>query len=186
MLSSPVLKTERLVLRPVATRDAPNIQKLAGDFKVARNTLSMPYPYPDGAAESFVAWARDELLAGEAFTFGIILNDELIGCIGLHLQPQHKHAEMGYWLGVPYWGQGYASEAARTMMEFGFEMLDLNRIYAAHFTRNPASGRVMQKIGMRYEGTLRQHYFRFDEFHDTAYYAILREDYTAGKNKLAP
>lgn len=182
---TPVLETKRLVLRAMMASDAPNIQKLASAYEIASNTLTMPHPYPDGAAEVFISAVRDEMERGEAFVFGITLNGEVIGCIGLHPTPQFNRAEIGYWVGLPYWGRGYTTEAATKILEFGFETLELNRIYAAHFTHNPASGRVMQKIGLVYEGTLRQHYRRFEEYQDTAYYGLLREDYVAMKNEGA-
>lgn len=177
------LTTPRLTLRPMQYTDAPRIQQLAGAWEVAYNTLSMPHPYPDGAAEGFISAVRDEMLRGEAFVFAMALRetDEFIGCIGLTLQTHYNRAELGYWLGVPYWNQGYTSEAAIKMVQFGFETLELNRIYAACFTRNPASAKVMVHAGLTYEGTLRQHYRRFDEFQDTAYYGLLREDYLAAK-----
>jgi [ribosomal protein S5]-alanine N-acetyltransferase len=124
---------------------------------------------------------REALAAGEGYVLAITLkpDDDLIGIIGLHphKEPQHRKAELGYWLGIPYWNGGYITEAARCMLELGFRSLGLNRIYASHFIDNPASGRVMQKLGMTYEGTLRQHWYRGDHYRDTAYYGILREDY---------
>ncbi len=84
---------------------------------------------------------------------------------------------MGYWLGQPYWNLGYGTEAAAALIEFGFNQLNLNRIYAYHLPRNPASGRIMQKIGMTYEGLLRQAAKKGDTFEDLILYAILREDF---------
>jgi RimJ/RimL family protein N-acetyltransferase len=82
-------------------------------------------------------------------------------------------------IGVPYWNQGYATEAAQHAVDWGFQQLGLNRIYAQHFGSNPASGRVMQKMGMKYEGTLRQHYIRFGEVQDAVCYGILRDEWQA-------
>ena len=101
-----------------------------------------------------------------------------IGAIGLTISPRNQRAEMGYWLGVPYWNKGYATEAARAVLRFGFQELGLNRIYASYFPRNPASGRVMEKAGMRYEGTLRQHFVRWSEPEDLVYYSILKSEWT--------
>ena len=88
-------------------------------------------------------------------------------------------AELGYWIGKPYWGQGYCTEAARATLDFGFEQLGLNRIFAHHFARNPASGRVMQKIGMTREGRLRQHVKKWDAFEDLELYGILKDHWAA-------
>ena len=99
----------------------------------------------------------------------------MIGAVGLRIEREDQRAELGYWIGRPYWNQGYCTEAARAVLDFGFEQLGLNRIYASHFTRNPASGRVMQKLGMTHEGRLRQHVRKWDAFEDVEVYAVLRE-----------
>jgi len=101
---------------------------------------------------------------------------KLCGGLGLHPQPQHRTAELGYWIGVPYWRKGYATEASSAVVRYGFERLNLNRIFAHHFKRNPASGRVLQKIGMRHEGCLRQAVIKWGEYIDLEMYAILREE----------
>jgi RimJ/RimL family protein N-acetyltransferase len=93
------------------------------------------------------------------------------------MREEHKRAELGYWIGVPYWNHGYASEAARRVVNWGFQYLGLNRIYAQHFADNPASGRVMQKIGMQYEGTLRQPFIRLGEARDSVCYGILKDEW---------
>lgn len=106
-----------------------------------------------------------------------------IGFIGFEINHWANSAELGYWLGKPYWNRGYATEAARAMVEYGFEELELNRIQARHMEHNPASGRVMEKIGMKYEGTLRQATYRFGEYHDLLMYAILRSEYEDARAK---
>ena len=172
-MAIPTLRTQRLVLRPFTLADAPRVQKLAGEREVALNTLTIPHPYPDGAAEE---WIRShELKEGEV---GFAIDDgQLVGAIGLKVKRDDDIAELGYWIGVPYWGLGYASEAAAEVIRYGFEELQLNKIYAAHFTRNLASGRVMQKLGMCYEGTLRQHHKKWGEYVDEDVYGILREEW---------
>ena len=88
-------------------------------------------------------------------------------------------AELGYWIGVPYWGRGYATEAAREVVKYGFEKVQLNRIFAAHFKHNPASGKVLQKIGMKYEGCMRQNILKWGDFIDVEVYSILRQEFDA-------
>ena len=105
----------------------------------------------------------------------------LIGAVGLRLELDDRRAELGYWIGKPYWNQGYCTEAARAAIQFGFEQLELNRIFANHFVRNPASGRVMQKLGMVYEGRLRQHVKKWDAFEDLELYGILKDDCQSGR-----
>jgi RimJ/RimL family protein N-acetyltransferase len=101
--------------------------------------------------------------------------------VGLHIAEAHRRAELGYWIGVPFWGRGYATEAARAAVAFGFETLRLNRIYAHYFAGNTASQRVLEKIGMRHEGRSRQHIQKWDHFVDLENYALLAEDFREGE-----
>ncbi|MEZ4672611.1 MAG: GNAT family N-acetyltransferase [Anaerolineae bacterium] len=175
----PILETPRLILRRPEMEDAPAIYEHMQERDIAANTLLIPYPYPAGAAEEWISRTQQAYNDGEGYNFGVILKaeDRLIGAIGLGLRTDHRRAEMGYWLGKPYWGQGYMSEATSRLVAFAFEVLGLNRIHASAFTRNPASVRVLEKCGMSYEGTLRGHYFKWGEFVDTALYAITRDQY---------
>jgi ribosomal-protein-alanine N-acetyltransferase len=170
-----MISTPRLVLRRFRMDDAPLVQKLAGAPEIARNTLLIPYPYPDGEAERWIA-THDSAMERGDHAFAITLDDALVGAIGLNAKLDHDRAEIGYWIGLPYWGRGYATEAARAIVKHGFEKLGLHRMYAMHFTRNPASGRVLQKIGMRHEGSLRHHLKKDGEYIDVEMYGILRDD----------
>lgn len=175
----PTITTERLVLRPFALSDAASVQRLAGEWAVADTTLNIPHPYPDGAAEAWIDSHAERFAQREIMTLAVTLPEggELAGCISLRLNDGHSRAELGYWMGVPYWNHGYCSEAARALIGYGFEQMGLHRIYAHHLMRNPASGRVMQKAGMTYEGTQRQHVRKWDRFEDLAAYGILRSEY---------
>jgi len=171
----PALRTERLVLRAFIPADAPRIQELAGDRDVALNTMHIPHPYPEGGAEEWIATQDEKREAGNVIL--AIDDGELVGGIGLRVQREFDRAEIGYWIGKPFWGRGYATEAAGAIIRFGFEEMNLNRIYAGYFSRNAASARVMVKNGMKYEGTLRQHVRKWDEFVDVVYYGILRSEW---------
>lgn len=179
--SPPTLRTERLLLRPPLPTDAPAIQQLAGDARIASTTANIPHPYEDGLAEAWIASCAESHARGEAVTLAILLAGEqrLVGAMGLHLSPEHARAELGYWIGVPFWNRGYASEAGRRVLRYGFETLGLERIHAMHFARNPASGRVMQKIGMQQEGTLRRHILKEGRFEDAVIYGSLRQAWLA-------
>ncbi len=153
------------------------MQGLAGAREIADTTLTIPHPYLDGMAETWIATHEDAWKQQDRATFAITsLEEGVVGAIGLHLRLAHQRAEMGYWVGLPFWNRGYATEAARAIIAFGFEALGLNRIHASHLARNPASGRVMMKAGMRFEGTLRQHVLKWGRAEDLSEYAILRSD----------
>ena len=172
-------ETDRLILRCLQEDDAPHFVELAGDYEVSKMTLNIPHPYSNDDAIQFIKGSIEAWEKGERYAFAIVQKetDSFMGVIGIHPEMRHSRAEVGYWIGVPYWGQGYMTEALQRVIQFGFETLNLNRIQASHRTDNPASGRVMEKAGMQYEGTLRQMMIRDGEFTDISYRSILREDY---------
>lgn len=177
------LRTRRLLLRAFRPSDAPRVQSLAGDEDVAATTANIPHPYEDGVAEAWISGHAERRARGEGVVFAIELTSSgegLIGAVGLELDLPHERAEMGYWIGKPYWGRGYATEAASAVLRYGFEELSLERIHAHHFASNPASGRVLEKIGMRYEGCLRRHVLKRGRFEDLALYGVLREEQDVG------
>jgi [ribosomal protein S5]-alanine N-acetyltransferase len=174
-----VVVTDRLVLRPFRLADAPDVQRLAGAPEVAAGTLTIPHPYPDGAAEAWISSQADSATSGQALHLAVERrkDGELVGAIGLEYERDHDHAELGYWIGVPYWNNGYATEAATAVLRGAFEVERLNRVVAYHFTGNPASGRVLQKLGMKHEGTRRQHSRKGAAYLDSECYAILRTEW---------
>ncbi len=179
--SMPVLVTERLRLRPFTLLDAPEIRRLAGAPAVAATTLRIPHPYPDGIAEAWVLTHRGAYERGEELTLAITRLEDgaLVGAIGLAISGDNARAEMGYWIGVPYWGRGYATEAAAAVLAHGFRALGLERIHACHFSGNVASGRVLRKIGMTHEGRQRRHVRKDGRLEDLELYGVLREEFEA-------
>lgn len=176
----PTIETPRLRLRPFALSDAPRVQQLAGHPDVAATTAYVPHPYPDGAAEEWIGEHAENYQRGYAVQFAIVLKatDELIGCIDLvDISKVHRKAELGYWIGVPYWRHGYCSEAASALVAYGFEQLHLNKITARHMTANPASGRVMRNTQLKHEGTLRQEFYKGNRYFDIEVYGVLREEF---------
>ena len=141
-------------------------------------TLSIPHPYPDGAAEQWIDTHQGQWERGEGVQLAIERRDDgaLVGTIGLSVDRRHSRAELGYFVGVPYWGNGYATEAARAVVDYAFDQLQVNRVYALHFVGNPASGRVLEKVGMQLEGTLREHHHRWEAFRDSRVYGLLRRE----------
>ncbi len=177
----PRLRTERLVLRPFDVADGPAVERLAGALEVADTTLAIPHPYPAGGGAEWIgthaaAWERGSNLA-----LAVCENTppgDLLGAMSLQVSAEHSHAEIGYWLRVASWGNGFTTEAARAVVAYAFTELGLHRVQGRHFTRNAASGRVMQKIGMQYEGTHRAAYRRWNRFEDVAVYSILAPEWT--------
>jgi ribosomal-protein-alanine N-acetyltransferase len=180
MPSQPTLRTERLLIRPFRLADALAVQTLAGRREVAATTLTIPHPYEKGVAEQWIATHRRRFRERKSAIFAIVRREDmqLLGAIGLEISAPHERAEMGYWVGVPYWNQGYCTEAAREVLRFAFEQLGLNRVQAQHFSSNPASGRVLQKIGMAHEGCRRQAVKKWGRYQDLELYAILQSDYS--------
>lgn len=152
--SLPTLETSRLRLRPFELWDALEVQRLAGDFRIADTTLRIPHPYEDGMAEAWILQQAETSLQSTEIVFAIVRKQDaaLLGAVGL-AGIGGGEAELGYWIGVPYWNQGYCSEAAARVIELAFSALGLSRVYANHFRRNPASGRVLQKLGMKPDPT---------------------------------
>ncbi len=179
-----ILETERLILRPLELSDAPTMRQLADHLEVAATNLNMPHPYPEGAAEAFIQASLNTFDESTDITLALVRKTDMqwMGVIHLDISDRHQHAEFGYWIGVPYWNHGYTTEAARRLVDYCFADLNLRRVAASYFTHNPGSRRVMEKIGMTYEGTLRQHYERFGKFYDVGYYAILRSEWEAARS----
>jgi [ribosomal protein S5]-alanine N-acetyltransferase len=169
------LETARLILRPLTEANIPELVPLIGAREVAATTLRIPHPYEEKHAREFLADVPKENELRLIVT--LKADGKLCGGIGLHPQMQHQHAELGYWIGVPYWGNGYATEAAHAVVRYGFEELNLNRIFATHFKGNEASGNVLRKIGMRHEGCMRQHILKWGRFIDVEIYSMLRDEW---------
>ena len=186
MKQRPTLETERLILRPFATSDAAEVQRLAGSRSIADTTLNIPFPYGDGVAEEWISKHQGSFDDGKDVTFAITQrsNDPLVGAISLMGISEGHQAELGYWIGEPFWNQGFCTEAAQAVVDYGLRALDLIRIHACHFKRNPASGRVMQKIGMSHEGCRRHHVKKWDKPEDLELYGILKEDANTANQAL--
>ena len=162
-------------IRSFRPEDAPSLAKYGDNRAVWRNIWDRhPYPYSVADAEEWIRFAMEQ----EPETiFAIASPTEAIGCIGM--QPQDDvarlSAEVGYWLGEPFWGRGITSGALRTLTRYAFDTLDLVRLYATVMEWNPASARVLEKVGYEYEGLLRKSAFKDGEIIDQWLYAIVRE-----------
>jgi RimJ/RimL family protein N-acetyltransferase len=140
-----ILESERLILRPPRPTDIQSMTVWLSDFDVARMTSRVPHPYGEGDAEAFVAMADEHRFVIQRKSDGLFL-----GMTGLHTEDGY---EFGYWLGKPFWGQGYATEGAHRLVSYAFEALDLQTVHAGWFYDNPASGHVLAKLGARHNGS---------------------------------
>lgn len=145
--SVPVLETERLILRAPAHDDVEAIVSLVNDRRIAENTARIPHPYSLDDARSFLAAVNRQ--KGEA-TFAIVHNAGPIGMCGV--EPRGNAIEIGYWLGFPYWGRGYATEAVRAVIDHAFGPLGHAVLEAGARVNNPASRRVLEKCGFQWVG----------------------------------
>jgi ribosomal-protein-alanine N-acetyltransferase len=175
-MTIPTLETDRLLLRPFTLADAPEVRRLCGAREVYEGTLSIPHPYTQGHAEEWIGEHAEAFERREFLSLAVTRRSDgaLVGSMGLGFAPAHARAELGYWIGVPYWGQGFATEAAAELIRYGFEELGLERVNAHHFPENPASGRVLEKLGMTREGRLRGHVVKDGRRRDVVAYGLLR------------
>ncbi|MBA5870360.1 MAG: GNAT family N-acetyltransferase [Nitrospira sp. CR2.1] len=178
MTSDFIIRTTRLLFRPLQTSDAEVVHRLAESRDVASGTF-LPHPMDRQAAHNWIAERVEDQAAGRGVTFAITLAEsgQVIGSIGMELVAAHEQGRLSYWLGQAYWNKGYGTEAVTALVEYGFDNLKLHRIYAPHFHTNPASGRVLQKVGMTHEGRLREHYLRFGRRIDVEIYGMLRKEF---------
>jgi ribosomal-protein-alanine N-acetyltransferase len=146
----PILTTARLTLRPFSLADAARVQELAGDPRVSEMTINIPHPYEDGMAEDWISSHATAFASGERVVYAVTITDtaELIGTVSL-TQITETDGNLGYWIGVPFWGYGYCTEAAGVLVRFGLTEYGLAMIYARHLTENQASGRVILKNGFK-------------------------------------
>jgi len=183
MNSFPELTTTRLKLRKIESGDIPSIIKYANNKHISSNVLNVPHPYTAEDAIFWMNFALQGFKNKERFVFAITLKEsnEFIGGIGIHTDSRHNTAEIGYWLGEPFWNKGIMTEAAKAVLEFGFETLNLNKIYATHFTDNTASGKVLINNGMIKEAELKEQYKVNDMYKSVFQYRLTKQEYKEKK-----
>lgn len=149
----PTLETQRLLLRPFCVEDADAVAGYAGSEEVSATTLNIPHPYTSDMARDWIGRHRKEYAAGRSLCLALTMKSRgsraVIGAVSLGRDGGERGAELGYWLGLPFWNCGYMTEAARALIDWGFAQWGLIRIHSHYLARNPASGRVMEKAGMR-------------------------------------
>lgn len=171
----PRLATARLVLDAFTLDDVPALVELAGHPEIYATTLLIEHPYKPEHAQNWIASHLPVFLKGERVNFAVRGNGKLIGSVSLHVNRLCDRGTFGYWIGRPYWNQGYATEALRALFTHGFQQYALEKIEAEHFASNDASGRVMQKVGMTREGLRPRHFKKDGKYIDAVLYGITRD-----------
>jgi len=145
-----LIRTERLTLRPFRIDDVDWIVPLANDFEISKWVAQLPYPYGRGDGFDFIRASAEKLASGTGIRFAIV-GEAPMGAIGIDGLDSGA-PELGYWLGRPFWGRGYAGEAAAAMVEYAFAELRLGEVRAGHFAENSSSARVLDRCGFSYTG----------------------------------
>jgi ribosomal-protein-alanine N-acetyltransferase len=175
----PVLTTERLTLRELLFSDAPDVLVFRGDWQVQK--YNGPVHQDVAEVQTLIEELRAEYAAQQGIVWAVTLteSDTAFGLFGLHdWNGYHRRAEVGYDLARAYWGQCIVSEALRAIIRFGFQKMNLNRIYAGTIADNHKSVRLLERLGFQREGTRRQHSWEEDgTFHDSAIYGLLRHEF---------
>lgn len=179
MNTFPEIITSRLCLNQITLSDVPLIVEYAGNPKVSAMTLNIPHPYSEKDAHFWINMANEGFKTGTQYTFAVRCKNkpELIGGIGLRLNRRFDTSELGYWIGEPHWNQGFASEAVSGILEYGFNNLNLNKIYATHLVENPASGKVMMKNRMIKEGELKEHTKKGGQYKSLIQYRLTKTEF---------
>lgn len=183
MTDFPILESERLLLNNLQATDIKKIIEFAGNIKIANNTLNMPHPYAEKDAIFWINSANEGFQNKTQYTFAIRLlnSNEFIGGIGLKVNSRFDRAELGYWIGEPHWNNGYTTEAAKLVLEFGFNDLGLNKIFAVHAIENEASGKVMIKNNMVEEGLLKDHFKKGNVYKTVRQYRLTKAEFENSK-----
>lgn len=155
----PKLKTDRLLLDQLKLSDIASIVSYANNKNITDTTRTMPHPYYEKDAVSWLHISNQGFKNKDLYMFAIRLKSDeaFMGGIGLTLNIENNRAELGYWLAEPFWNKGYTTEAVQAILQFGFEVLQLNKIIAVYVDTNIASGKIMVKNGMVKEAEFKDH-----------------------------
>lgn len=168
------IQTERLLLRPLCIEDSKRVAIICGEESIAYNCLLIPSPYTEKDAIGFIESISKSNCSEQVFAIVLKNTDTLIGCIGIGKKNKNDSGELGYWLDLNYRRNGYMSEAATAILDYAFTKWGYHKVYATHFDFNENSGKVMQKIGMTYEGTLVDEVKKDDQYITLKRYAIVK------------
>lgn len=164
--------------RKLKKSDAESIYQHVKDKEICRYTKNIPSPYHKKDAISYIKKSVQGWKKGVGYAFGIVIDEKVVGVCGLaKVDKKNRSAELGYWLGKKYWGQGITTAASRKVLEFGFKQLKLHRVSIMHLEENIASRKVIEKLGFHPEGLERDRTFRFGRWHNLCWYGMLEEEY---------
>ncbi|WP_153978089.1 GNAT family N-acetyltransferase [Paenibacillus xylanilyticus] len=172
------LTTKRLCLRLFEESDAATVTELCNNYNIYKSTLTLPYPYTLDCALSWIQHHRHNFEKEKHYEFAICdrATGTLYGAIALSYDHRYDHGEMAYWIGEAYWGMGYATEASQAILHFAFHVKRFHKVYGRHFASNPASGKVLQRIGMIQEGVLMDHVKKEGQYESLIYYGIVKRE----------
>ncbi len=170
-----MIETQRLILRPFKMSDCDDVARICNNEKFSQFLL-LPFPYTKDMAKSWISTHKQARKDDLSYDFAITdkKTKKLIGSISLMIKRKHNQAEVGYWICPDFSGKGIATESLKSVLNFGFNTLKLHKIYALHFIENLASGRVMEKCGLKYVATLHDHALKNGIYHDVKYYELVK------------
>ena len=168
---------DRIILRKMSIKDLDDVYEYARDSRVSEHLLWSPHPSKD-FTKRYLQYIEKKYRKCEFFDWAVELHGKMIGTCGFtSLSVDNQSGEVGFVLNSKYWGKGIAREAASLVIKYGFETLGLNRIESRYMLENTQSRRVMEKCGMRYEGTLRKSILSKGKYRDIGVFSILKEEY---------
>jgi len=182
MKEFPEIRTDRLILGELSAKDIPQVIEYAGDKLVSDSTFNIPHPYEEKDAIYWINLAHQGFANKSHYVFGIRLKatKQFIGGVGIGINKNYDRGVLGYWIGVPFWNNGYVTEAVKAILAFGFDDLQLNKIFAIHLPDNPASGKVMLKNGMIKEGEMKDHLKKGGKYLSVIQYRLTKAEYELG------
>ena len=169
------ITTDRLVLKLFQESDAPTVTRLCNNYNLYKSTLNLPYPYSIEDALGWIANHQEHFDADRLYEFAVTDKEsgEIYGAVALSNNKNNSNGEIAYWIGEKFWGKGFATEAAEAVVDFAFKEKGYHKVYARYFRSNPASGKVMQKLGMKEEGILTEQVKKEDVFEDLVCYGLI-------------
>lgn len=172
------IETKRLILRLFQPSDAEAISQLCNNYNIYKSTLYLPYPYSTEDALTWMKHHYDNFIYDKAYEWAVTDKETgtLYGAVALSNNRMFHHGELAYWIGEKFWGNGYATEAAKAMIQFAFKEKMYHKVFARSFSSNPASEKVLQKVGMEKEGVLKEHVLKENCFEDLVHYAIINSN----------